>query len=183
MHENLFFSEKEVVSLTELTRRELMYLKTITLVEPVIKKPIRYTHNQLIFLRILKLLKKYLSTQFIKEIIDGKLAFDYDFNRVGLIIIAGTGIVLIDKGKAVESFCDLELLPLSEEIFEEVITKESNINTILSNINLNSLKRVLMIPLYRVRKNLREKSEELDIYNYQKREKFGSTNLMPKNIA
>jgi len=178
----LFFTETEVVSLTGLTRRELMYLKAKPIAKPVIKKPIRYTLNQLIFLRVIKLLKKYLSTQFIGEIIEDNFVFDCNLNEVSLIIVTGS-MILIDDSKEIQLFFDKILLPVNEEIFEDTVKKDSKINSILPNVCLVSAKRILIIPVYRVRKNLRERAEELDIYNYQKREKFGIKNLIPKNIA
>ena len=65
MSENLLFAEKEIVSLTGLTRMELMSLKAKAIAMPVIKKPIRYTYNQLIFLRVVKLLKQISQLQFL----------------------------------------------------------------------------------------------------------------------
>lgn len=183
MSENLLFAEKEIVSLTGLSRMELMSLKAKAIAVPVIKKPIRYTYNQLIFLRLVKLLKKYLSSQFIGEIVAENFVFECDLSNVSLIIVTGIGILQVDDSKEIQEVCDKIFSPLKEEIFEEVVRKESKINTILTNANLYSAERVLIVPVYRVRKNLREKAEQLDIYNYQKREKFGLTNLMPKNIA
>lgn len=179
----MYFSEKEVVFLTNLTRREVVYLKNRFIVEPVIKKPIRYTYNQLILLRVIKLLKRYLSILFIGELVEDNFVFECDLSSILLMVVSGNSIVLVDDSEEAQNFCDEILLPLNEEIFEEVVKKGSKINSIFFNVNLVSAKRVLIMIVYRIRKNLREKAEELEIYNYQKREKFGSTNLMPKNIA
>lgn len=182
MYESLYFSEKEVVALTNLSRKELLYLKNKAVVSPVINRPIRYTYNQLILLRIIKLLKQYLSSQFIGEIVEDNLVFDCDLKQVSLMVVTGS-ILLLDDSKEVRQLFDELLLPLNAEIFEDTVRKDSKINSILPNSILISAKKVLIVPVYRVRKNLREKAKELDIYNYQKRESFGLTNLMPKNIA
>ena len=182
MYESLYFSEKEVVSLTDLTRKELLYLKNKIVVSPVINKPIRYTYNQLILLRIIKLLKEYLSSQFIAEIVEENLVFDCDLKQVSLMLITGS-ILLLDDNKEIREIFDKLLLPLNKEIFEDTVGKNSKINSILSNSILISAKRVLIVPVYRVRENLREKAKELDIYNYENREKFIQVNLIPKNIA
>ena len=183
MYENMYFSEKEVVSLTDLTRREVVYLKSRFIVAPVIKKPIRYTYNQLILLKIIKLLKKYLSIQFIGEFVEDNFVFECDLSSVSLMLVSGNSIVLVDDTEEIQNFCDEIFLPLNEEIFEEAVRKGSKINSIFSNVSLISSKRVLIVSVYRIRNYLRERAEQLDIYNYQKREKFGLTNLMPKNIA
>jgi len=182
MYESLHFSEKEVVALTMLTRKELLYLKNKEVVSPVINKPIRYTYNQLILLRIIKLLKEYLSSQFIGEIVEDNLVFDCNFKEVSLMVVAGS-ILLLDDSKEVRQLFDDILLPLNNEIFEDTVRKDSKINSILSNSIFISAKRVLILPVYRIRKNLRNRAEELEIYNYQNREKFWRKNLIPKNIA
>lgn len=183
MYENMCFSEKEVVSLTDLTRREVTYLKARFIVEPVIKKPIRYAYNQLVFLRIIKNLKKHLSILFIGELVENNFIFECDFNKVSLIIVTGNSIIQVDDSKEIQEFCDEIFLPLKEEIFEDIVRKDSKINSILPNVNLFSSGRVLIVPVYRIRKYLRKKAEELNIYNYQKREQLDLINLMPKNIA
>lgn len=182
MYENICFSEKEVVSLTGSTRREVVYLKSRFIVTPVIKKPIRYTYNQLILLKIIKLLKRYLSIQFIGEVIEDNFVFECDLSTISLMVISGNSIILVDDSEEIQNLCDEILLPLNEEIFEEAVKKGSKINSIFSNVSLISSKRLLILSVYRIRNNLRAKAEELDIYNYQKREQLADT-LIPKNIA
>lgn len=105
------FSEKQVVTLTGFSRKRLYNLSISKIVQPQ-KDPILYTWNQVIFLRVLYLLREDWSLQLLEK--SFKLFADHQIERIIKDIDTSTAIILFS-----ESRDDLQFKMLGNITFDD----------------------------------------------------------------
>ncbi|HYW18476.1 MAG TPA: hypothetical protein VE956_04035 [Nodularia sp. (in: cyanobacteria)] len=96
LEKTAMFSEKQVVTLTGFSRKRLYNLSISKIVQPR-KDPILYTWNQVIFLRVLYLLREDWSLQVLEKSL--KLFAYHQIERIIKDIDTSTAIILFSESK------------------------------------------------------------------------------------
>jgi hypothetical protein len=121
------FTEKQVVALTGFSRKQLYNLSVSKIVEPK-KNPITYTWNQLIFLRVLNLLREDWSLQVLEKLF--KEFPDKGIERIIEIIDSSLAVILIAEKSGVIEFNIVTNLNFDDDIhnqsFKRAIDKIKN---------------------------------------------------------
>ncbi|PAX60234.1 hypothetical protein CK510_02840 [Brunnivagina elsteri CCALA 953] len=121
------FTEKQVVALTGFSRKQLYNLSVSEIVQPK-KNPITYNWNQLIFLRVLNLLREDWSLQVLEKLF--REFPDKGIERVIELIDGSLAVILIAEKSGVIEFKMVTSLNFDDDIhnqfFKRAIDKIKN---------------------------------------------------------
>lgn len=116
LEETTMFTEKQVVSLTGLSRKDLYKLNVSGTVKPK-RNPITYSWNQLIFLRVLNLLRDEWSLQTLENLF--KSFPDKGVERVIELIDSSIAVILIEEKNGILDFKLISNLTFEDEVYNQ----------------------------------------------------------------
>lgn len=113
LEKNAMFSEKQVVTLTGFSRKRLYNLSISKIVQPQ-KDPILYTWKQVIFLRVLYLLREDWSFQVLEKLF--KAFCDHKIERIIKDIDTSTAIIIFSESRDDLQFKMLGNITLDDDL-------------------------------------------------------------------
>lgn len=122
LYETAMFSEKQVVTLTGLSRKRLYNLSVSGIVVPE-KDPILYTWKQVVFLRVLYLLREDWSLQVIDK--QFRVAAENGIDRLIELIDTSIAVLFFESSDQYE-FSTLEISIFKEEFYDQHLVKALN---------------------------------------------------------
>lgn len=113
LEKNITFTEKQVVALTGLSRKQLYNLNVSGTVQPK-RNPITYSWNQVIFLRVLNILREDWSLQVLEKLF--KSFPDEGVERVIELIDSSLAVILIEEKDGILDFKLISNLSFDNEV-------------------------------------------------------------------